>query len=118
MKNYIIILIPFLFFSLTTLQAQKATKEVLTKEFSVKGNCKMCKVRIENAAYIKGVKSAVWDQETHKITVIYRADKVTLEQIQSAIASKGHATETQKAVPEAYQNLPKCCQYETEKCEH
>ncbi len=48
---------------------------IVTETFTVLGSCSMCKTRIENAALIKGVKSAEWNKEAHSITVIYDAGK-------------------------------------------
>jgi hypothetical protein len=36
----------------------------------------MCEERIENAAYIQGVKKADWSQETHLLELIYNSSKV------------------------------------------
>ena len=84
--------------------------------FSVKGNCEQCKERIENAADIKGVKNAVWNEDKQVITVTYNADKVTLDQIEKAIAKSGHKTGNVKADSVAYKALPACCKYESANC--
>ena len=48
----------------------------------VDGVCMMCKNRIEKACLkTKGVKSAVWNVETHKLSLIYDERKVNLETI-------------------------------------
>jgi copper chaperone CopZ len=111
MKTIIIILISF-FFSLK-IQAQTT---VTTSTISVKGNCDECKERIENASDIKGVKNAVWDEHKQAVTVTYDTKKVTLEQIEKAIAKSGHETATQKADTTAYKGLPSCCQYQSTDC--
>ena len=49
------------------------------KEFLVDGVCKMCKARIENAAYIKGVKYCEWNKETQTIKVVFNGEKTNLE---------------------------------------
>ncbi|NJM16641.1 MAG: heavy-metal-associated domain-containing protein [Bacteroidales bacterium] len=86
-------------------------KEVITTEFKVEGVCDECKKRIENAATIKGVKFVSWDKETETIKIIYRTDKVKLQDIHKAIANAGHDTGILKASEEAYNKLPKCCEY-------
>lgn len=96
--------------SFGAVQAQKA-KKVETTEFQVEGVCKMCKARIENAALIKGVKMAVWNQETRKITVVYKPAKVDLKTIHQALADAGHDTDMVKASDEAYKEMPGCCDY-------
>lgn len=88
--------------------AQKNIEEV---SFPVKGNCSMCKKRIEEALDIKGVKSANWDIKSGMCTVVFNNKKITLDQIHKAIAAAGHDTEKEKAPDEVYKNLPDCCLY-------
>ena len=94
-------------------QAQTTIK---TATIAVKGNCEQCKERIENAADIKGVKLAVWDVKTKTATVTYSSDKVTLNQIEKAIANSGYDAGTEKATETSYQKLPDCCQYKKGEC--
>ncbi len=96
-------------FSLQEIQAQKP--KVLTAEFKVHGVCNQCKARIENAAYIKGVKHCEWNKATETITVDYKPEKVSLDKIHESIAEAGHATSEKEASIEAYEKLPKCCAY-------
>jgi mercuric ion binding protein len=110
MKTIIIILA--LIFSVSG----KAQTTVQTASFSVRGNCDECKERIENAADIKGVKNCVWNEEKQAVTVTYDSKKVTLEQIEKAIAKSGHATQHEKVDPVAYKALPACCKYEHADC--
>ena len=84
----------------------------ITTEFHVDGVCNQCKVRIENAAYIKGVKHCDWNKETGMLEVIYNPDKVQLEQIHESIANAGHSTDLMPADEEAYSKLPRCCAYD------
>ena len=93
-----------------------AQTTISTSTISVKGNCDQCKERIENAADIKGVKNAKWDEKNKIATVTYDTKKVTLEQIEKAIARAGYETASQKANEEAYKNLPSCCKYQTGDC--
>ena len=92
-------------------QGQKKEKETRTIEFQVSGVCKMCKTRIENGALIKGVKKAEYDGEKSLLTVVYRADKITEDDIHKAVANIGHDTDKVKAPEEAYKKLPGCCAY-------
>lgn len=94
--------------------AKGQDKKTVETTFKVEGVCGQCKTRIENAAYIKGVKFAVWDKETKVITVAYRPAKTTIETIQKSIAKAGHDTEDLKANEESYHNLPACCSYRSE----
>ncbi len=109
MKTIIIICISLLF-------SVKLQAQVVTSTVSVKGNCEECKERIENAADIKGVKTSAWDEKKQVITVIYDSKKVTLAEIEKAIAKSGHETGHEKADLKAYNGLPSCCQYENGAC--
>lgn len=91
------------------LQAQdknaKATIEV-------DGVCLMCKERIEKAAIkTKGVKSAVWDVQTHMLSLIFDERKTSLDTIHQRIADVGHDTEKVTATEEAYNSVHACCKY-------
>jgi len=94
----------------------QAQTTVVTSTVSVKGNCDDCKERIENAADIKGVKNSNWDKDKKVLTVTFDSKKVTLTQIEEAIAKAGHATATKTADAKAYKKLPECCQYEQGAC--
>jgi mercuric ion binding protein len=89
---------------------------IKTVTIPVKGNCDECKKRIEDAADIKGVKLAVWNETKQAITVTYKADKVTLEQIEQAIVASGHDVGTLKASQAGYNKLPNCCKYRDKDC--
>lgn len=81
-------------------------------EFTVLGNCGMCKDRIERAAYgVRGVRSAEWDEEEQMISVRYRPNRTDQEEIERAIAEVGHDTENFLADDETYENLHHCCIY-------
>ena len=94
-----------------------AQSTIQTTTIAVKGNCDECKERIENAADIKGVKNAIWKEETQILTVTFDSKKVNLEQIEKVIAKAGHETVSQKADDRAYNKLPSCCKYKTQDCQ-
>jgi mercuric ion binding protein len=78
----------------------------------VDGVCNMCKERIEKAAIrSKGVKSAIWNVETHELKLIYDERKTNLKTIQQSIADVGHDTKEIKATEEAYNSVHPCCMY-------
>lgn len=96
-----------------------------TESFEVKGNCGMCKDRIEKAVKsVGGVTAADWNKDTKMLTVSYESSKMTKDRIQQAIAKVGHDTGQYKAEDTVYNNLPGCCKYDrapakTEiKCSH
>lgn len=108
MKRLIVFLL--VIFSSSFVFAQGA-KDIVTEHYKVSGNCAKCKKRIENAAYIKGVKRAEWDKTTGELTVIYRPSQTNAATILQHIAKAGHDSDLAKADEEAYKNLPHCCAY-------
>lgn len=81
----------------------------------VDGVCMMCKSRIEKACFkTKGVKSAVWNVDTHELKLIFDENKTNLETIQQNIIAVGHDTKTLKASDEAYASVHACCKYRDE----
>lgn len=78
----------------------------------------MCKERIENAAYIRGVKRADWNKNSGTLVVTYKPSKTTFEAIHKSIAKAGHATDKVEATEADYKRLPDCCQYKTNTCSH
>jgi periplasmic mercuric ion binding protein len=110
MKNIIIILALTLGF---TVNAQQKTNKNAKYNVEVNGNCDQCKKRIEKAAFsVAGVKSAVWDIESHQLNVILNEEKTSIEQVEKAVAKIGHDTETQKTADETYEKLHSCCKYD------
>lgn len=107
MKNILILS----FAILLGLPAFAQEKSIDTATVKVDGLCSMCQERIENAAYIKGVKKASWDKETKILTVIYQPKKVTVLQIEESVAKAGHDTEHVKATDDAYSRIHGCCKY-------
>ncbi len=103
---------------LMAITSAQAKGDIKTDTFSVDGNCDMCKKRIENAAYIIGVKRADWNKADHKIVVVYNSAKTNVEAIQQSIAKAGHNTPLYEAKEADYEKLPKCCHYKTEECHH
>ena len=108
MKKYILL---FLFFISATISAQNEKNK--KSNFEVIGNCEICKKRIEKAALsLKGVKMASWDIPSNILSVTYNSNKISPDQIQSAVADVGHDTPSFKAPDDVYNELPMCCIYE------
>lgn len=80
-----------------------------TTSIEVDGLCGMCEKRIENAAYIQGVKKADWSQETHLLELIYNSSKVDEAAIIAAINEAGHDVKNHAATDEQYANIHGCC---------
>jgi copper chaperone CopZ len=98
-----------------TFSAQGQDKKNKNAKYSIEvnGNCGLCKKRIEKAAFsVSGVKSAVWDVDSHLLSLILNEDKTSLLDVKKAVANVGHDTDEVKATEEIYDNLHSCCQYE------
>jgi len=85
-------------------------------EFEVAGVCEMCKQRIEKAALeTKGVKSANWSVETHKLILIIDERKTNPIEIKKNIAAVGHSSREVETTEDIYDKLDECCKYNDEK---
>ncbi len=86
-------------------------RDIVVASYTVGGNCDQCKKRIEDAAYVKGVKFAEWNVDTHSLVVKYDSSKTTPLTILQNVAAAGHDNELVKATDAAYNQLPDCCRY-------
>ncbi len=103
--------IAILFIGFTTFAQDKNARASL----EVDGVCLMCKDRIEKACITtKGVKSAVWNVETHELKLIFDERKTDLKTIQESILAVGHDNEELVATDEAYASVHPCCKYRDE----
>ena len=97
--------------SLTAFSQNKNAKATM----EVDGVCGMCKERIEKACIkTKGVKSAVWNVETHELKLIYNEKLTNLATIENSVAAVGHDTKNVVATEEAYNSVHACCRYREE----
>lgn len=85
--------------------------QAVTEQFLVKGNCNMCKARIETAAKKAGAISANWSAENQTLTMVLDESKVTCDTILKQVAEAGHDNEKFKAPDGVYKALPACCLY-------
>src|SRR3954469_9277927 len=93
--------------------AQEKKSKNAKYDFEVNGNCEQCKKRIEKAAFsVAGVKSAVWDVDSHKLNLIINEEKTALNYVEKSIAKAGHDVGDFKASQKDYDALHGCCQYE------
>ena len=107
----ILIIVAVLMTTLTFAQNKNAKASL-----EVDGVCLMCKTRIEKASLnTKGVKSAVWNVETHELSLIYDERKTDLASISENIVAVGHDTKELKATDEAYSTVHPCCRYRDDK---
>ena len=101
-----------LIFTLLVTTATFAQNKNAKASMEVDGVCMMCKERIEKAAIrTKGVKSAVWNVDTHELKLIYDERKTDLKTIAQKVADVGHDTKEIKATDEAYESVHPCCKY-------
>ncbi|MDG5492771.1 heavy-metal-associated domain-containing protein [Psychroserpens sp. SPM9] len=106
----VLLLVAVLLTTVTFAQNKNARASI-----EVDGVCLMCKERIEKAAIrTKGVKSAIWNVETHELKLIYDERKTDLKKISAKVASVGHDTKEVKATDEAYNSVHPCCKYRDE----
>ena len=112
MKQFVLILT--VIFTSFSLSAQD--RDIKNESIKFDVNCNMCKKRIEQAAFVKGVKRVAWDKETHVLNVVYRSSKTTMETVAQSIAKAGHSSERIEAKEKDYKNLPTCCQYKDHIC--
>lgn len=112
MKNLLLVVLAVLGTSFATQAQQKKSKNAKV-DIEVKGNCDMCKKRIEKAAYqVKGVKSAEWHADDQTLHVIIDENKTNSTKVEKSVAKSGHDTKHEKANDTAYENLHGCCQYD------
>ncbi len=108
MKKPILIVL-LAIFGMGLAHSQEKNKSV---SFEVRGNCGMCKKRIETAAIrMKGVKFAQWSPETKEFKAIIDERKCSVPDIQKKISEVGHDSEGFTASDEVYEKLPECCKY-------
>lgn len=91
----------------TSFSAQNLSKN----QFQVRGNCEMCKERIETAAKKAGAKTASYSIDSQMLT-FETDDNISPDNILQKVAEAGHDNEKFKADDKTYDNLPGCCHYE------
>jgi hypothetical protein len=104
MKTLIVVFFSVLLSSLVLAQESS----VVETNFSVAGNCGMCRTRIEKALKIKEVKFARWDTRSKVLTVAYLSPAITVDSLQRRLAAVGHDTEKFKTPDSVYSALPEC----------
>ena len=105
MKNILIAIIATL--SINVAQAQK---KIETIEIQTSAVCDMCKETIEKQlAFTKGITAAELDVKTGVVTVSYKTNKATIDDIRTAINEVGYDADDRPADEKAYDNLHHCC---------
>lgn len=107
-----IILVVLVAFAGFSAQAQNKNKNA-KYTVEVNGNCEQCQKRIQKAALsIPGVKSALWNVDTHQLSLILNEEKCTLADVEKAVSKAGHDLTEMKAPAASYDHLPMCCKYD------
>ncbi|AEA42871.1 heavy-metal-associated domain-containing protein [Fluviicola taffensis] len=89
---------------------QKTTAKTETVVIQTSAECDECKERIEGSLnYTKGVKFAELDVPSRKLTVKFKSDVISLEEIKKQISSLGYNADEVLADPTAFEKLPACC---------
>ncbi|MCS7074703.1 MAG: cation transporter, partial [Bacteroidia bacterium] len=90
-----------------------------TVTFEVRGNCDMCKKRIESTLkLVPGVVSANWNVETKIATVSFDSTVTNQENLQKQVAMAGHESGKFTHDPKNYNELPDCCKKPEDQKEH
>lgn len=85
-------------------------KVKVNADIAVRGNCEMCKERIEEVALgLPGVTTATWDLGTKHLTVKMDTAKTNLQSLHTSLAKAGHGTAQVDADAAADEALPPCC---------
>ncbi|MBA5793354.1 metal transporter [Flavobacterium sp. xlx-214] len=114
MKKYLVLMLAVLGVAFSS-QAQEKKNKNAKVDVEVKGNCDMCKKRIEKAALgVKGVKSANWHSDDQTLHLLLDENKTDGLKVSEAVAKAGHDTKEVKATKDAYDGLHGCCQYDRE----
>ena len=113
MKN----LLAFALVATLGISAQAQNKNA-KHDLTVKGNCGLCKDRIEKAAYsVKGVKSAEWDESSQNLHIILNESKNKVDAVVNAVVAVGHDTNAKRADDKVYESLHSCCLYDRDEVE-
>jgi 2-phospho-L-lactate transferase/gluconeogenesis factor (CofD/UPF0052 family) len=104
--------------SLSGMAQSNDKNNIITDTITVAGNCGQCKSRIEEAAYIKGVKLAEWNKKTKILKVVFNKTKTDRSKIAKAVAEAGHDNAVLVSSDKKYKTLPECCAYRSGSCDH
>ena len=80
-------------------------------QFQVKGNCEMCKERIESTALKAGATAARYSIDNQTLTLETK-ENISPEEILKKVAEAGHDNEKFRSSDKTYESLPGCCHYE------
>lgn len=111
MKLYVSKIFLGLFFLFSQFALAQSIKKT---QYQVKGNCDMCKERIESTSLQAGATAARYSLDTQILT-LETSETISPDDILKKIADVGHDNEKYTAADKTYEALPGCCHYEREK---
>jgi mercuric ion binding protein len=100
-------------FALIAIQSFAQSNKKISTSFWVAGACGMCEKTIENAVDVKGITALDYDLVSHRLTLTYKPNIITLERIHELIHEVGYDTEAGVATEEQYNRVHGCCKYRT-----
>lgn len=101
------IAILMMMFSSPSWAQRRNTAEV---EIKTSAQCPMCKESIERTlTFERGVRNALLDMETKKVTVRYNSRRTGPDKLRKAITSLGYDADHMEGDARAYADLPGCC---------
>lgn len=90
-----------------------SAQQLSHNQFKVRGNCEMCKERIETTAKKAGAKTAKYSIDSQTLT-LETEPNVLADNILKEVAKAGHDNEKFQTDEASYNALPPCCHYERE----
>jgi mercuric ion binding protein len=110
MKKYLLIFASI--FTMYYSNAQEVAKNKKTETIVIQTSaiCEHCKERIEGGLnYTKGIVFSELNDKTKKVTVKYKTEVITPQQIKEKIAEIGYDADEIKASKVGFDKLPTCC---------
>lgn len=111
MKNFSVLLMMVLGISIfNTTDARNTGDGIEEVQIQTNAICGECKERLEDAMYmLKGVKKAELDLKTKIMTVEFKTNKTSVDEIKQAIVDTGYDADDLKADTKVRSTLPYCC---------
>jgi periplasmic mercuric ion binding protein len=90
--------------------ANSQGRNIREVEIMTSAQCPMCKESIEKMlTFERGVRHALLDMETKKVTVRFSTRRTDTDILRKAINKLGYDADDMEGDPEAYADLPACC---------
>lgn len=84
--------------------------QIDTVKIRTSAQCEKCKTTIEHQLnFEKGVKSAVLNDDSKEVTIIFNPEKTNINKLRKSITLVGYDADEMPADPKAYDKLHSCC---------